>query len=229
MRRAPSLLALLAALGACGASSSMPANTSVGSIASYFWQGDVSSVHASWRVPEIMEGSPCGVAATWIGALAEGDGFIQIGTNEECVAPSRDGLPLEASYYTFWSDTSNQFHPRALYQVRAGDLLEATLYFRRRRWRLIIVDDTTGAHASFTTGEETKRQPDRADWAQEDVELPKSYSPYPHLSEVRLSRVLVNGKSPNGQQLGVNVMSVGSGFLAPTRLRDDSFSIRPTD
>jgi hypothetical protein len=217
-------------LSACGADSS-EITGSIGSIASDAWKGEVSSVHASWHVPEIREGSPCGTAATWIGASAEGGAFIQIGTNEECVAPTRrsDGLPLEANYYTFWSDTSKQFHPHGLYEVRAGDLVEATLDMHHRRWRLTIVDETTGTKASFTTTEETQRQPYRAEWAQEDVELPTSYSPYPRLTEVKLTDVIVDGRTPPGEELESSAMSVGNELLAPTPLRDDSFVIRPSN
>jgi hypothetical protein len=216
-------------LGGCDAGSA-EVTGSIGSVASYTWKGEVRSVHASWRVPEIREGSPCGTGGTWIGAIAEGGAFIQIGTNEECVAPTRrsDELPLEANYYSFWSDTSKDFHPKPLYNVQAGDRVEATLDVEHRRWHLTIVDETTGAKASFTTTEETQRQPYIAKWAQEDVELPNSYSPYPRLDQVQLSDVTVDGRAPKDEDLEPSTMSVGSELLAPTPLRDGSFVIGPS-
>jgi hypothetical protein len=182
-------------------------------------------------VPEIKEGSPCGIAATWIGASDEGQGFIQIGTTEQCLKPTQHslGLPLEANYYTFWSDTSRGYHPHTLYEVRAGDLLEATLNLSHGRWRLTIVDDTTATKASFTSTEETQRRPYRAEWVQEDVLLPDVYAPYPRLSEVELSHVLVNGRVPGSEQLESTALSLGKETQAPTPLHDDAFEVQPDE
>jgi hypothetical protein len=224
-----SMLAMTWPLSACGGSTTDVAQPgSIGAFASYIWTGAVGSVHAAWHVPEIEEGSPCGVAGTWIGASAEGRGFIQIGTNEECLKPTNRSLklPLEASYYAFWSDTSKGYHPRALYEVQPGNLIEATLELTHRKWRLTIVDDSSGAKASFTSSEETQRAPYQADWAQEDVLLPNAYAPYPHLSEVEFSHVLVNGSVPVAEQLEPTGMSLGNETLAPTPLHDDSFAVR---
>lgn len=226
-----SMLAIVAwLLSACGGGSSEQPSR-LGAFASYIWTGTVSSVHAAWRVPEIKEESPCGIAATWIGANDEGHGFIQIGTIEECLRPTQRslGVPLEAYYDTFWSDTSKGDHPRPLYGVRAGDLVEATLDFSHRRWRLTIVDDTTATKASFTSTEETQRQPYKADWAQEDVVVSNVYAPYPRLSEVELSDALVNGRVPSSEQLESTALSLGKETLAPTPLHDDSFAIRPSE
>jgi hypothetical protein len=217
-------------LSACGGNSSeQPSH--LGAFASYSWTGAVSSVHAAWRVPEIKEGSPCGIAATWIGANDEGQGFIQIGTIEQCLKPTQRslGIPLEANYYTFWSDTARGDHPRTLYEVRAGDLVEATLDLSHGRWRLTLIDATTAMKASFTSTEETQRRPYKVDWVQEDVLLPDVYAPYPRLSEVKLGHVLVNGKVPGIEQLEATAMSLGKETLAPTPLQSDAFAVQPDE
>jgi hypothetical protein len=199
----------------------------VGAFASYAWQGrEVRSVHGEWRVPEIEEGSPCGIASTWIAAYGEGQAFIQIGTIEGCARPARDQLPLEAEYFTFWSDTSKRYHPHPLYQVQPGDPIEATLDIRHREWRLTIVDHGTGVKSRFATREETQRPPYIAEWAQEDPERHNSEARYPRLDEVKLSDVLVNGNPPNLEDLTRNTMSIGEELLAPTPLHDDSFAIQ---
>jgi peptidase A4-like protein len=216
--------------GCGGGTAGPPGGGGVGAFAGYDWTGKaVRSVHAAWRVPEIQQRSPCGVAATWIGARGEGQSFIQVGTNEECVRPWEGALPANDGYDAFWSDTSKSYHPHYLFQTRAGDRIEATLAFTSRRWRITIVDGNTGEKASFTTTDETERRPYSASWTQEDVAVGNSYSPYPHLTEATLSDLLVNGSQPNAEQLTSDTMSVHGELLEPTGLRDDSFQVPPTN
>jgi hypothetical protein len=168
----PALAVTALILSGCGGGGvAPPGGGGVGEFAAYSWKGKaVSSVHAAWRVPEIEERSPCGVAGTWVGAIGEGQTFIQVGTNEECVKPSDGLLSLKAEYVVFWSDTSQGYHPHTLFHARPGDLIEATLDIRHRRWHLTIVDGTTASRASFTTTDETHWPPYIAEWAQEDVQ-----------------------------------------------------------
>ncbi len=216
------------ALSGCGDAEKLQDGGSIGAFASYQWSGNaVSSVHATWRVPEILQRSPCGLAATWIGASGEGKAFIQLGTQEGCLRPASGSLPLEAEYVAFWSDTSKQYHPHSLFRVGAGDLIEATLDISHRRWRLTLEDGTTGNKASFTTADETHRLPYIAEWVQEDPQLSDSYAAYPSLSQVKLSDVLVNGKPPGEEHLTPGTLSAGNESYSPTPLREDSFEVRP--
>jgi hypothetical protein len=221
-------LAIVAAvLTALGTRREPALASNLGAFAGYTWTGSVHSVHAAWRVPEIKEGSPCGSAATWIGASTEGQGFIQIGIDEQCLKPAERslGLPLEASFWAFWSDTEKGDHPRLLYEVRAGDLIEATATLSQKIWRLTITDRSTGSHSSFRTVQETERIPISADWFQEDPLEPSKYALYPQLSEVRLSDVLVNGRQPGQEELESAELNLGQETLVPSPLRNDSFSI----
>lgn len=63
--------------------------SSFGSFAGYVWFGHLNSVHGSWMVPRVLQGSPAGVAGTWIGAQSTGGphAFVQIGTSEGGVWP----------------------------------------------------------------------------------------------------------------------------------------------
>jgi hypothetical protein len=229
-RRSAALAIGALILCGCGsAPSTAPGGGTVGAFAGYQWQGRVvHSVHGAWRVPEIEEKSPRGVASTWIGAQGEGRDFIQVGTNEECVSPEGQEGP-DAEYVAFWSDMAKGYRPRWLFRVHAHDLIEASLAVRGSRWRITIEDVSTGEQASFTTADETQRLPYLAEWTQEDVEVGSSYSPYPHLSNLRLSNVLVNGREPEPEQLTSSTMSVGEELVAPTGLRDDSFEVPRTN
>jgi hypothetical protein len=201
---------------------------SFGPFAGYVWRGRVSSVRASWKVPRILPGSPRGVAGTWIGAEAPGIGehgpFIQIGVNERRAGSAN-------SYYAFWSDTKQHFHPQYLFHLNAGDDLSASLTLARkprRRWTLVISDTSTGKSARFSTGDEARASFNEAEWTQEDVtdgETLKPY-PYPRLAKVEFRRLEVNSTAPTDADLYSTWMSVARGNLAPTPLYDDSFTLR---
>jgi hypothetical protein len=133
-------------------SSSPPTTRSFGTQAGYVWQGQVRSVGASWTVPHIIGTSPCGVAGTWIGAVAPGTPgpFIQIGVNETCTQAGPDGKPA-VFYEAFWSDVRLHFHPRRLFFVNAGDVISASLTLADHRWTLVLVDRSSGETTHFST------------------------------------------------------------------------------
>ena len=149
--------------------------------AGYAWKGRVVAVGSSWTVPRILNGSPAGMAATWIGALTDADPpwfrrasvarrvsyqppFIQVGTNEGLVAANGRRHTV---YYAFWTDTVHRFLPITLFTVRPGDDIEATLSHRRGRWTVSISDKTSRRRRQLSTTDEAKRAPDTAQWIQE--------------------------------------------------------------
>jgi hypothetical protein len=202
-----------------------------GKFAGYDWFGRVSSLRASWTVPLILARSGAGFAGTWIGAEASGPAntapFIQVGTNERSVASIGADFP---GYYAFWSDTVHHFHPQRLFTVQAGDDMSAALTLENRHWRVAILDQTSGAHADFVTGEETRAVFSSAQWLQEDVTNSATSRPYPYpvLSTVRFTDLATDSFEPIGGELAARWMSAGQSILAPGTLEHDGFTIGPT-
>jgi hypothetical protein len=200
---------------------------SFGKFVGYVWRGHVESVRASWAVPGVRLGS-VGRAGTWIGAQAPGapEPFIQIGTNEESFHP----FPLGSSvtlYYAFWSDTTNHFHPHFLFRVARGDDVSASLALVSGRWRLAIVDKTSGATARFSTDEEARASFNLAEWLQEDVTDAATGKPfpYPRLTDLRFRRLAVNSAMPAYADMYSQWMSASGTNWAPSPLRRDSFAL----
>jgi hypothetical protein len=200
---------------------------SFGKFAGYVWRGHVESVRASWSVPGVRLGS-VGHAGTWIGAQAPGTPgpFIQIGTNEESFHPFPLGSSVTA-YYAFWSDTTNHFHPRFLFRVKLGDDVSASLALVSGRWRLAIVDKTSGATARFSTEEEAGASFNLAEWLQEDVTDAATGKPfpYPRLTDLRFRRLAVNSATPAYADLYSQWMSANGANWAPSPLHRDSFAL----
>jgi hypothetical protein len=221
------IVALIVLIGA--ASGGTNQSWAFGPFAGYIWRGHAASVQGSWTVPRVLAGSSLGsMAGTWIGAEAPGKPgpFIQIGTNEQHISPpqARRHVP---DYYAFWSDTKREFHPQFLFRVSPGDDLRASLALAHKRWTLAIVDQTSGASAHFSTGDEAHGSFNEGEWTQEDVEAtPGKLYPYPRLSEVGFRRLAINGSVPNYGEMYSTWMSVNGGYLAPTRLRGNSFTLR---
>jgi hypothetical protein len=94
------------------------------------------------------------------------------------------------------------------------------------RWRIYIVDTTSGQRTSFLTSEEAVDDFDLAEWLQED---PSSTSgkvtPYPDLSPVRMRALAINGAAPRYGDVFAQWMSLPGRDLAPTPLRDGAFTI----
>jgi hypothetical protein len=203
--------------------------------AGYEWRGHVSSVEASWTVPEIVLGSPCGGAATWIGAHAPGQTgpFIQVGTSEECLAPSTSiagahfDVP-DTRYAAFWSDKARHFVGQELFPANAGDQVAASLTLARQRWTVAIVDTTTGGWARFTTPEEANASFNQAQWTQVDLTSTRTrrLGPYPRLTGVRFRDLKVDSAIPAYADLYSTWISVDGTHVAPSPLYNDSFTLQ---
>lgn len=207
----------------CGGGSGRTGALSFGHMAGYVWSGEVSAVAASWAVPR-MSGTGDAHASTWIGAQAPGrpqhSPFIQVGTVEDHAHPSP---PVDAA---FWTDTRRGFHPQILFVVHAGDAVSTALTLRADRWRVYIVDTTSGRRASFTTREEGLADFNLAEWLQENPsETPGGITRYPDLSQVRMRALAVNGAAPRYGDVFAQWMSLPGRDLAPTALRDAAFTI----
>lgn len=209
----------------CGGNSAGRAGalTSFGHMAGYVWVGDVRAVTASWSVPR-MSGRGQAHASTWIGAQAPGpprhSPFIQVGVLEDR-APG--GRP---AYAAFWTDTIRGFHPRILFHVAPGDAVSTALRLRAGRWRVSIVDTTSGRSSSFLTSEEGEADFNLAEWLQENpTDTNGKTTRYPVLSKVSMHALTVNGLGPDYGAMFAQWMSLPRGDLAPTPLADDAFSI----
>jgi hypothetical protein len=222
-------MAAVAAIGlgaaGCGGDSagSAGALTSFGHMAGYVWVGHVGAVAASWSVPR-MSGSGEAHASTWIGAQAPGlprhSPFIQVGTLED---RGSDSTP---AYAAFWTDTIRGFHPRILFRVRPGDAVSTALRLRAGRWRVYIVDNTSGQGSSFSTSEEGADDFNLAEWLQENPsETSGETTRYPKLSTVGMHALTVNGAGPSYRDMFAQWMSLPARDLAPTPLSDDAFTI----
>jgi hypothetical protein len=201
-------------------------NASFGRMAGYVWSGHLGSVRASWAVPRMISGSGEAHASTWIGAQATGppgpSPFIQVGTTED------RGFGSAPVYGAFWTDTKRGYHPQILFHVRPGDVVATALTLTSGRWRVTIADTTSGRQATFDTREEADGAFNLAEWLQEDPsETSGKATPYPRLSDVRMTGVAANGAPPRYRDLYAQWMSVGATNLAPTPLRGDAFTIAP--
>jgi hypothetical protein len=226
---------------------------SLGAWAGYLWQGRVRSVAASWRVPRISPDSDAGVAATWIGAQARSynrgwtfidDGppfgavqrtrlalqvpFIQVGLNEDRVATASG-----ATYdwcFAFWTDPLHGDLPIRLFGVAPGDKIVAALTLAAGRWTVSIRDLTSGKASVFSTREEAGASFRYAEWLQENPSAPPFGTDqyvYPNLSTVRFENLEVNAAPPARHEMADEWMSAGGGYLAPSSLTENAFSVRP--
>jgi len=209
----------------CGGGSAQRAGalTSFGHMAGYVWVGNVTAVTAHWSVPR-MAGAGEAHASTWIGAQAPGpprhSPFIQVGVLEDRAA---EGGP---SYAAFWTDTMRGFHPRILFPVRPGDAVASALTLRDGRWRIFIVDTTSGMSSSFDTSEEGGADFNLAEWLQENPTDTKGKTTrYPELSTVGMHALTVNGQRPDYGAMFAQWMTLPHGDLAPTSLAGDAFRI----
>lgn len=216
------------ALGAIGCGTgtrSADGVSSFGHMAGYVWSGPVRAVAASWWVPR-MSGAGDAHASTWIGAQASGvprrSPFIQVGTVED------RGLSRPAAYAAFWTDTTRGFHPQILFGVHAGDAVSTALTLTGGRWRVYVVDTTSGRSATFSTSEEGVADFNLAEWLQENPsEISGRITPYPVLSPVRVRSMSVNGAQPRYGDVFAQWMSLPGRTLAPTPLRAGAFAITP--
>jgi hypothetical protein len=216
----------LGAPGCGGGSGHGDVTSSFGRMAGYVWSGPLVSVRASWTVPRMASGFGEAHASTWIGAQVAGvpkpSPFIQVGTTEDRGPASR------AVYAAFWTDTRRGYHPQILFHVHPGDVVATALTLHLGRWRVAIADATSGRNATFETREESDGAFNLAEWLQEDPsEMSGKATPYPRLSDVRMTGVAANGAPPRYGDVYAQWMSVGALNLAPTPLRGDAFTIAP--
>ncbi len=222
---AAAAVVMLGATGCAGKAGSARALSSFGHMAGYVWSGDVQAVAASWPVPR-MSGAGEAHASTWIGAQAPGisqrSPFIQVGTVEDRASDST------AVYDAFWTDTTRGFHPQILFRVQPGDAVSAALTLAAGRWRVYLVDTTSGQRASFSTSEEGVADFNLAEWLQENpVQTSGRTTPYPRLSRVRMRAMSVNGAVPRYGDVFAQWMSLPGRALAPSPLRNAAFTIIP--
>jgi hypothetical protein len=212
----------LSATACSGAAQSAGALSSFGHMAGYVWSGHVTAVAGSWSVPR-MSGAGEAHASTWIGAQAPGlalrPPFIQVGTVEDRASDR----PL---YRAFWTDTSRGFHPQILFTVRPGDAVSTALSLTAGRWRVAIVDTSSGRRASFATRQEGLAGFNLAEWLQEDPSQTSGHvMSYPDLSTVRMRALAINGAAPRYGDVFAQWMSLPDRDLAPTALRSGAFAI----
>jgi hypothetical protein len=216
----------LGAQGCAGESGHGGGNASFGRMAGYVWSGHLVSVRASWSVPRMISGLGEAHASTWIGAQGTGapgsSPFIQVGTTED------RGSASGPVYGAFWTDTKRGYHPQILFHVHAGDHVATTLTLSSGRWRVAITDTTSGRQATFSTREEADGAFNLAEWLQEDPsETSGKATPYPRMSNVRVTGVAANGAAPRYGDMYAQWMSVGAMNLAPTPLHGGAFTIAP--
>jgi hypothetical protein len=218
-------VAIVLGAGGCGGGSvgSAGALTSFGHMAGYVWVGHVTAVAGSWSVPR-MSGRGEAHASTWIGAQAPGlprrSPFIQVGTLEDRQTSSTP------AYAAFWTDTRRGFHPQILFRVHAGDAVSTALSLTAGRWRVYLVDTTSGQRSSFSTSEEGAAGFSLAEWLQENPsDTSGKTTRYPVLSSVRVHGLAVNGARPRYGDVFAQWMSLPGRDLAPTPLRDGAFTI----
>jgi peptidase A4-like protein len=223
-RRLAAVIAIVLGVAGCGGrSDSDRALYSFGHMTGYVWEGHVTAVAGSWSVPR-MSGAGEAHASTWIGAQAPGvphrSPFIQVGIVEDRGA---HGPP---AYGAFWTDTVRGFHPRILFRVQPGDLVSTALTLTAGRWRVHVVDATSLQSSSFTTSEEGTGRFNLAEWLQEDpIATTGKVTRYPDLSQVSMSALTVNGARPRYADMFAQWMSLAGHDLAPTPLRDGTFTI----
>jgi hypothetical protein len=226
LRVVTAAIALGLGAAACGGGSpSAGALSSFGHMAGYVRSGPVTAVAGSWSVPR-MSGAGEAHASTWIGAQGPGPSlrppFIQVGTVE-------DRAFAHPVYRAFWTDTRHGFHPQILFTVRPGDAVSTALGLTAGRWRVDIVDTTSGRRASFSTREEATAEFNLAEWLQEDPSQTSGRAMrYPELSTLRMRALAVNGAAPRYDDVFAQWMSLPGRELAPTPLGGGAFAITRT-
>jgi hypothetical protein len=247
-------LVALAVLGVCAATLSVqsgkrsasgggtPAGASYqGSIqgfAGYTASARLSQVSATFRVPAILTTPRSGyvTASTWIGAQSAQGDFAQIGVTEFETSKSEQpqysgsiGRPLPV-YNIFWSDTDQNFHPVDIATVDAYDAISVSMVLGPTGWKLAFKDQTSGATRALSTRYGKGQAFNFAEFEQEDPVSsadPLRNLPYPALSNVTFSRLVVNDHVANIPFDGAQSMDTpGGAFNVPTRISSGSFTVR---
>jgi hypothetical protein len=200
-----------------------------GPFAGYAWLGRVHSVGASFTVPRIASGSALSEAGTWIGVQGQGPParFVQIGEIEGRFWSPQKRKTLDV-YFAAWSDTARDYKAKPLFPVSPGDTLSASLTLANKQWTLAITDDTSREKARFSIGDEVGVPFNQAEWTQEDPGSEDNHARYPQMTAPVFQHLTVNSTEPAPAHsvLYSQWMSVSHGNLAPTVVRNDSFTLQ---
>jgi hypothetical protein len=132
------------------------------------------------------------------------------------------------NFYAFWSDPAHNFHPQYVFRVQPGDSVTANLSLERGRWRLAIIDESSGSSRRFTTSQEARASFNEAQWLQEDTTSSDTNTlfPYPRIATVTFARLVVDQVPPSRRWLDSQWMSPQRrSYQAPTPVDDDQFTV----
>lgn len=227
------LVASALAVADAGCGSSDPWATSratafnFGPFAGYSQVGPVvRQVSATLTVPSVSPQANGPSASTWVGAEGVGpdlnEPFIQVGVLEIAGEHAPSGS-LPPAYAAFWSDTALGYHPIPLFSVHARDRVLASLRRANGHWIISIVDGPK--HRRTITADEGGAEFRQALWFQEHPTVGHSFLPYPRVSGLRISDLLVNGAAPRG--LNPEWMLAGKKVYEPTPVNHDAFALLP--
>ncbi len=187
----------------------------------------VHQLSATFTVPRIKPTASYADASTWVGAQVLGQDylrlpFIQAGIDED----ETDHQPPTDK--AFWSDNAHHFYPVPLFSVRPGDKVSVSLTHARGHWIITAADGRT--RRRIVTSQEGYATFTDAVWTQEDTDVGSHFYVYPRLTDVRISKLLVNGTAPAQWELSPDWMSTGHSRVSfkPTALTGDAFTVVPS-
>lgn len=208
-----------------------PLQASVAGFAGYGLYGPVDQIAADMRAPLIRSiplGASFGTASTWVGAQNEEGEFAQVGITE---TENREAGRFDQTYDGFWSDTARNFHPIRIASVNSGNEVSVEMQLTDTGWVLRFEDVSTGSSRTIFTGYGAGEQYNFAEWFQEDPVLtadPLRNLPYPEMSTVMFSRLVLDGRPPVLGGDDAQAMDVADGpLLVPTSFRSDGFAVTP--
>ena len=142
--------------------------------------------------------------------------------------PSRRLHRLVNGYVTFWSDTARRYAAQAMFLVRAGDTISASLTLSNGVWSLAIVDRTRYRSAHVSVADEGRASFNQADWTKENPGTSNNHEQYPQVAAPVFEHVTVNATplTASDPSLYSQWMSVNHHNLAPTALDDASFTLQ---
>ncbi len=189
-----------------------------------------SEIGGSCKVPKILQSSPAGLAATWIGAQNGNSDFIQLGVVEERISI----LASFNLYYVFWSDRDLGYHPQRIGIVSAGDQMAFKMTESAAGWNLSYTDETTGSSHSLNTSYGSGVGFNYAEWTQEDpsknAQVASNLS-YAATSPISFTSLTINGSPPPITPLDAQTLADHwtDTYLVPTPFANDGFEINSAD
>jgi hypothetical protein len=203
----------------------------------YRVEESADQISAEWRVPSVVDTSPVGYSATWIGLQSgmPGGPFIQLGTysvQSPGSTTSSSGSGSSPSYGVFWSDTALKYEAMTPVRLsRPGDLIAFDMTRGARGWKLNVHDVTVGWSRSIEVDYGGSDRFSQAEWVQEDPasgEATTTDVPYPLTSTVAFEDLEVDHRPPHLSYSRALVLSTTSHvFLVPSRPHDDGFALVP--